>query len=73
MSSQGMMSKVESYGEVEKMKAEVKMKQTTYHSPRWGSVTRTEPFDRKALPLAGPPDRIYFTRARIFSRSTDRI
>ena len=69
LSSQGMIAKVESYGGVEKMKAEVKPKQTTYHSPRWGSVQRTEPFDRKALPLARAIRAHLISSRRVSSQS----
>lgn len=51
LSSRGTMSKVGSYDKVEKMKAEVRANHTVYRSPRWGSVQRTEPFDRRALPV----------------------
>mmetsp|Transcript_12978 Transcript_12978/g.31328 ORF Transcript_12978/g.31328 Transcript_12978/m.31328 type:complete len:292 (-) Transcript_12978:237-1112(-) len=51
MSSDGMQAKVSSYYEIEKKKEEVKSRPVVYQSPRWGGVARTDPFDRKSLPL----------------------
>ena len=54
MSSQGVLKTVGSAPEVEKKKAGVMANKIVYQSPRWGSVQRTAPFDRKALPSLSP-------------------